>query len=86
MVEVAATYSVAGRTSQRVDRVGALAKCRATILLEESLALGSQDHQIIHHQVALRLRLDSLASLHRANLQKQRLDQVKRPVYSPLAM
>lgn len=84
-VVVAATCSAEGRTNRPVELVlvGALARCRATIMLEDFLALGSQDNKIIHLRVASRLHLDSLASLRRANPQKQqRLDQVKRLVYS----
>lgn len=83
---MAATYSVEERTTRRVDLVGALVRFRATILLEDCLALGSQDSKdskTINLRVAPRLHLDSLASLRQANPQKQqRLDQVKRLVHS----
>lgn len=79
VAEVAATYSVGGEASRQADLVGALARSRVTILLVDFLALGRQDNKPLHLQAAPRRHLDSLASLRRANLQKQqRLDQVKR--------
>ena len=47
-LEMAAIHSVEEQISRRVDLVGALARCRATILLLDFLALDRQDNRTIH--------------------------------------
>lgn len=79
--EVAVIYLVQEQIIRPVDLVGALARRRATVLLVELLAVR---RRTVHSQVAPRLHLDSLVFLRRVNLQKLRLDQVKRLVPSVL--
>lgn len=47
-LEMAAIHSVEEQISRRVDLVGALARCRATTLLLDFLALDRQDNRTIH--------------------------------------
>ena len=69
-VEVAATYSVEKQRSLLVDLVGALARCRAIMLLVVFLAPAKQGSKPMYPRAAPRLHLVSLASLLQANLQK----------------
>ena len=68
MGEGGSNHPVEKQRSLRVDLVGALARRRVLMLLVVFLAPVKQDNKPVCPRAAPRLRLGSLASLHRTNL------------------